>query len=138
MEVSLLSTEPRDSPDALQPQSERAASKAPSRGALPGSPRKVLLTGGCQGQAEPQTPGWSGQKEWRGGVGGQGAPGEGTGGHDCTADGSGGSMADALIKTQQLSPRKGDFSLWELHLNKRQGGATNDAFSLPGSSLASP
>ena len=72
MEVSFLSTKPRDSPDALQPQSEWAASKVPSRGALPCSPRKVLLTGGCQGQAEPQPPGCRLHVEWPGGVAGWG------------------------------------------------------------------
>lgn len=34
------------------------------------------------------------------------------------ADGSAGSAADTLIKTPQLSPGKGEFSLWKLHVNK--------------------
>ena len=72
-----------------------------------------------------------GQEEWQGGVGGGGPLTRAQEATVVQADGSGGSAADALIKTHQLSPGKGEFSLWKLHLSKRQGGATNDTFSPP-------
>lgn len=70
------------------------------------------------------------QEEWRGGVG-AGAPARAQGAAVVQGEGSGGSAADTLIKSHQLSPGKGESSLWKLHLNKSQGGAMNDTFSPP-------
>lgn len=59
-----------------------------------------------------------GQEEWRGAVGGGGPLARAQEATVVQADGSAGSAADTLIKTPQLSPGKGEFSLWKLHVNK--------------------